>query len=123
MNREMPALLFAAVLVCAVGTTASAHPKLQVSDPQAGATVTEAVNAVTMSFSEAVVLKFSGVSIQNEAKKAIPTLSAALDPNDKKKLVIRLKSALQPGTYEVNWHAVSADTHRVEGHFSFIVGR
>jgi methionine-rich copper-binding protein CopC len=29
--------------------------------------------------------------------------------------------ALRPGTYRVSWHAVSIDTHRTEGAFTFTV--
>ena len=30
---------------------------------------------------------------------------------------------LPPGTYKVHWRAVSADTHAIEGSFSFQVGK
>jgi hypothetical protein len=28
-----------------------------------------------------------------------------------------------PGTYRVNWHVLSADTHTTDGNFSFSVGK
>jgi copper resistance protein C len=31
--------------------------------------------------------------------------------------------ALSPGTYHVHWHALSVDTHKTEGSFSFTVGK
>jgi copper resistance protein C len=31
--------------------------------------------------------------------------------------------ALPPGTYKVNWHALSVDTHKTDGTFSFQVGQ
>ena len=30
---------------------------------------------------------------------------------------------LPPGTYKVNWHVLSVDTHKTEGSYSFTVGR
>ena len=123
MTRNALILLTTSLLAGTAGTPASAHPKLQLSDPAAGATVNAAVSVITMSFSEAVVQKFSGISVQNDAKQSAPVLSTSVDANDKKKLVVRLKSPLKPGNYEVQWHAVAADTHRVEGHFSFVVSQ
>jgi copper resistance protein C len=34
---------------------------------------------------------------------------------------VGLKS-LSPGTYRVRWHALSVDTHKTEGSFTFRVG-
>ncbi|MGU7670331.1 copper resistance protein CopC [Escherichia coli] len=34
-----------------------------------------------------------------------------------------MKQDLAPGDYKVDWHAVSDDTHRVKGSYSFSVGR
>jgi hypothetical protein len=28
-----------------------------------------------------------------------------------------------PGTYRVNWHVLSVDTHTTEGNFTFTVGK
>ena len=36
-------------------------------------------------------------------------------------IVVPLKGPLAPGRYEVKWHAVSADTHKSQGVFSFEV--
>jgi methionine-rich copper-binding protein CopC len=43
-----------------------------------------------------------------------------LAPNDAKQMIIGL-GKVGPGTYTVIWHAVSVDTHRTEGHFTFTV--
>lgn len=47
----------------------------------------------------------------------------ANDPNDKRQLVVPFIRPLPPGTYDVDWHAVSSDTHRVKGHFFFKVAQ
>ena len=36
---------------------------------------------------------------------------------------VPIAKPLSPGTYDVDWHAVSVDTHRVNGHFSFKVAQ
>ncbi|MDU1671067.1 MAG: copper resistance protein CopC [Bradyrhizobium sp.] len=38
-------------------------------------------------------------------------------------LVVPVKQELSPGEYKVEWHAVSDDTHRVKGSYSFSVRR
>jgi copper resistance protein C len=45
------------------------------------------------------------------------------DPADRKQLVVPLPSPLIAGRYKVAWHAVSEDTHRVKGEYSFEVAR
>jgi len=38
--------------------------------------------------------------------------------DDPRQLSVPLKP-MTPGTYTVEWHATSVDTHKTEGHFSF----
>lgn len=45
------------------------------------------------------------------------------DPANKKILVVRVKEELAPDDYKLEWHAVSADTHRVKGSYSSSVKR
>jgi copper resistance protein C len=45
---------------------------------------------------------------------------AATTKDDGRTLVIPLKT-LPPGTYQVEWHVTSVDTHKTEGHFVFSV--
>jgi methionine-rich copper-binding protein CopC len=40
---------------------------------------------------------------------------------DRKTLIATLPRPLAPGTYDINWHAVGADTHRMTGKVSFTV--
>jgi methionine-rich copper-binding protein CopC len=37
--------------------------------------------------------------------------------------VVPIQEQLPPGDYKVEWHAVSDDTHRVKGSYSFSVAR
>jgi hypothetical protein len=74
-------------------------------------------------FSEAVIAKMSGIVLKDEAGKPVPTGSPQTDPQDQKQLVVRVPAPLAPGRYNVAWHAVSEDTHRVKGEYNFTVGR
>jgi methionine-rich copper-binding protein CopC len=101
---------------------AHAHPALETSNPKQGATV-PAPKEDRLGFSENVIPKFSGLTLKDNAGALIETATPALDPSDKRQLVVPIVKPLPPGTYNVDWHAVSVDTHRVTGHFSFQVSQ
>ena len=62
--------------------------------------------------------RFSGVTITGGDGQAIATGAAAVDPQNRAEMVLKLPP-LAPGHYRMSWHAVSVDTHRTEGTFSF----
>ncbi|OAF07769.1 hypothetical protein AYJ54_16840 [Bradyrhizobium centrolobii] len=113
---------FAFALVAAVlfGSVAYAHPQLQSAEPAADAS-TASPKQIRITFNEAVIPQFSGVELKDQAGKLIATGKAENDPANKKILVVPVKGELTPGDYNVEWHAVSADTHRVKGSYSFSV--
>ena len=75
-----------------------------------------------MNFNEGLVPRFTGLELKNASGKVIPTGKTALDGGNKK-IVVPVQGQLAPGTYNVSWHAVSTDTHRVSGHYTFKVTR
>jgi len=99
---------------------AFAHPKLTATVPAADAQA-QPPQEVRLSFSEALVAKFSGLDLKDQNGKRVETGPAASDPKDRKQLIVPVKAALAPGRYTVEWHAVSEDTHRVNGSYSFEV--
>lgn len=111
--------LVATLVLSTIATSAIAHPKLESSSPAPDASSAEAPKEIRLSFSEGVVAKFSGVELKDEGGKPVATGEPATDSNDKKQLVVPISGSLAPGRYSVNWHAVSDDTHRVEGRYSF----
>jgi methionine-rich copper-binding protein CopC len=116
----------AAVAVIAAslfGGAAYAHPQLQSADPAPGAATTTAPKQIRITFDENVIPKMSGVEVKDQSGKIIPTGKAATDPANKKLLVVPVNEQLLPGDYKVEWHAVSDDTHRVKGNYSFSVAR
>lgn len=114
----------AIALIAAIfsGGAAVAHPQLETSEPAAGAT-TSSPKQIRITFNEVVIPKFSGIEIKDKAGRTIATGKSQADPADKKRLVVPVKEELSPGEYKVNWHAVSDDTHRVKGTYSFNVTR
>jgi methionine-rich copper-binding protein CopC len=107
-----------------LATSANAHPKLTSASPAADAVSSKVpATEIKLNFSEGVIAKFSGVEIKNESGKTIPTGVPVTDPKDQKQLVVPLPTPLTAGHYTVIWHAVSEDTHRVKGEYSFGVDR
>lgn len=105
------------------GTAAYAHPELQSAEPAAGAAMTTSPKQIRITFNEGVIPQFCVVKVKDQTGKMISTGKAATDPTDKKVLVVTVKEQLPPGDYKVEWHAVSDDTHRVKGSYSFSVAR
>ncbi len=105
-----------------MATSALAHPTLESTSPPADGAAS-APTEIKLNFSEGVISKFSGVDLKDQSGKKIATGTASTDPKDQKQLVIPLKAPLQAGKYTVDWHVVSADTHRVKGSYSFKVDR
>jgi methionine-rich copper-binding protein CopC len=105
------------------GGAACAHPQLQSAEPAPGAATTTSPKQIRITFNENVIPQMSGAEVKDQTGKIIPTGKAATDPANKKLLVVPVNEQLPPGDYKVEWHAVSDDTHRVEGSFSFSVAR
>jgi methionine-rich copper-binding protein CopC len=112
------------LLIAALGlgaTAAEAHPRLQMSNPAPGAKLNAAPKDIRMRFSEGLVVNFTGLELKNGNGKLIPTGKTMLDSGDNMKIVVPIGTRLTAGTYNVAWHAVSTDTHRVSGSYRFQV--
>lgn len=111
------AMLIAGVIS---GGVAQAHPALETADPGQGATISSP-KEIRLTFTEDLIAKFSGLTVKDQSGHLVETARPAVDPNHKRQLIVPISQPLQPGTYDVEWHAVSVDTHKVSGHFSFKV--
>jgi methionine-rich copper-binding protein CopC len=103
----------------ALATSAEAHPKLKSVSPAADVSSKVSPKEIKLNFSEGVIAKFSGLELKDEAGKTITTGAPVNDPADRRQLVVPLPAPLMAGHYTVTWHAVSEDTHRVKGEYSF----
>lgn len=124
-----------AIVLGLTATSAVAHPTLKSAVPAADSNappknstvITKdktgaAPDEIRLMFSEAVIAKMSGIVLKDGAGKPVTTGSSRTDPKDPKQLVVPVPSPLAPGRYNVTWHAVSEDTHRVKGEYNFTVG-
>ncbi len=120
MSKKVSIALLAAITALVLVPLAEAHPKLKSTVPGANSSAAPP-QAIRLIFSEGLIAKLSGIELKDQSGKVIETGPAAADPEDTKQLVIPMKSPLGAGQYTVDWHAVSEDTHRVKGSFSFKV--
>ena len=124
MPRNTMAISTLAVLaISLLATSANAHPKLNSASPAADVSSNVSPTEIKLSFSEGVIARFSGIELKDEAGKTVTTGVPMNDPRDRRQLVVPLSAPLMAGHYTVTWHAVSEDTHRVKGEYSFGVHR
>ncbi len=121
MSKVSTLMFIGAVSLAGLSSAAAAHPKLTQTMPEANAVVTAGLSEIRLIFSEGLEPSFSGAELKNQAGQKVDTGKTAADPKDTKQLVIPLPSPLPAGTYNVVWHAVAADSHRVKGSYSFTV--
>jgi len=124
---RLSVLLAAPLIALALPTAALAHPKLLSSTPAAKATVSK-TKEIKLTFSEKLVPQFTGIDLTmtsmpgmaNHGPMKVSGFKTSVSP-DGKTLIATLPRPLPAGGYDLKWHAVAADTHRIEGKFSFSV--
>jgi copper resistance protein C len=110
--------LITALLIVAFGTrVAYAHAFLDHASPQAGSTVASA-QEVVLTFTQNLEPAFSTVTVTDESGAEVSQGKAEVSGNT---MQVSLKAA-GPGSYKVNWHALSVDTHTTQGSFTFNIG-
>ena len=111
-----------AALVLSGTATAFAHAHLVRATPAVGATVSTPPSEVTLRFSEKLESAFSSVVVRDQSGKQVDKGDATLDKGDRTLMRVLLQQPMTPGVYKVEWKAMSADTHKIDGNFTFKVG-
>jgi methionine-rich copper-binding protein CopC len=122
VNRRLPAsaLLAIVALTVAQGGAALAHANYFRSSPAPNARLGQAPDRVVIGFSEAPDPKQSGIDLLAQDGRTVA--SGAQVTADPTELALPLP-ALDPSTYLVVWHTVSAvDGDAAHGYFAFAVG-
>jgi copper resistance protein C len=106
---------------------ANAHSKLLSSNPGANASVVKPTK-LTLVFSESFLAPMSGVEIAmtgmpgmaDHPPMPIKGFTTSVAP-DGKTMIVSLPRPLPAGNYDLKWHIVGADQHKMEGGYSFTV--
>jgi copper resistance protein C len=112
------ALLFS-VLTALFASNACAHPRVKSTVPAENETLEISPTTIQIEFTERPVPKFSGIGLLDARGQTVPVGPSEVLSSNSKVLIASIKSKLDPGDYTVVWHAVAADTHRVEGRYTF----
>jgi methionine-rich copper-binding protein CopC len=107
----------ASLAIGCLAIPAFAHAFLQHAYPGAGATLKAPPGRVALTFTEELEPVFSGVAVTDSLGRSVEGGAVVIAGHS---MVAPIRS-LAPGNYRVVWHAVSVDTHRTEGAYSFTV--
>lgn len=119
----VPVVLSASLLIA---TPAIAHPRLVSSQPAINAAVSP-TNRIALTFSERLLPSMSDMEVTMTGMPGMPSHTMKMSgfktsvEADGKSLVATFSRPLMAGTYQVQWHAVSTDTHRIQGRVDFTV--
>ncbi|HEY1729849.1 MAG TPA: copper resistance protein CopC [Candidatus Baltobacteraceae bacterium] len=118
--RAVLSIAVAALLLSPV--CAGAHAFLDHSDPAVGSTVPTSPAVIHLWFTQQLEPAFSSVTVTDKSGAPVNDGPAQIDSGNKFELDVKLKT-LDVGTYKVQWHVLSVDTHRTQGDYSFHVGK
>jgi methionine-rich copper-binding protein CopC len=110
--------LLAAPLLLPVAS--HAHALLTKAQPAVGTSVSTAPTSVSITYSEGVEPRFSTITVTDRAGQRVDKNDPHLVGGDNTHLAVDLPT-LPPGSYKVQWHATSVDTHKTEGSFQFSI--
>jgi methionine-rich copper-binding protein CopC len=111
-------VLFSLFVIASASGAAHAHAFLDHASPLVGSTVPSAPHEVTLSFTQSLEPAFSTVEVTDASGARVDQGKASVAGNTMR---VGLKS-LPAGSYKVQWHALSVDTHTTQGTFTFHVG-
>lgn len=117
LKKTLTVAALLGALLAASSVLAHAHLKSQT--PAADSTVT-APTLLRLEFSEGIEASFTKVTLTRDGAP-LTVKALTTEGSDKKTLVVTPAAPLTAGTYKVEWHAVSVDTHKSEGAYAFKV--
>jgi copper resistance protein C len=98
---------------------AAAHATLDHAEPRVGNKVASPPREVTLYFTQKLEPAFSSVTVTGPSGQRVDAGKARVSGNQ---MSVSLKGG-GAGTYHVNWHVLSVDTHTTVGNFTFQVGQ
>jgi copper resistance protein C len=115
----MKKIIVLATAACLIAPAAFAHSFLDRASPAAGSEVSGSPPALNLTYTEPVEPLFSTVKVTDSSGTAVND-GKPTPLEEGRVLSVKLKP-LVPGVYNVEWHVTSVDTHKTEGHFTFMV--
>ena len=109
-----------AVVIVATATPVFAHAVLLQTSPTAGQVLLKPPREVTLRYNEPVEASLGAVRLFDSQGRRIDT-GATTKPSAQV-VAVPIRTTLPDGAYVVTWRVISADSHPVQGSFTFQVG-
>lgn len=120
-GRVLVGVVLLVLAVVFTGSPAGAHAELLETSPAAGAALDEPPDEVLLRFSEAVEANAGGVRVFDSDGERLDSGDVHHPEGASSDVALDLPT-LGDGSYVVTWRVVSADSHPVQGAFTFQVG-
>ena len=114
--------LAALLFVAASASPAFAHSTLVQTSPAAGQVLDRPPKTVTLGFNESVEVALGAIRVYNSKGERLDTGSASHPSGQQSRVQVGVPK-LANDSYVVTWRVISADSHPVQGAFTFQVGR
>jgi copper transport protein len=114
--------LAAVLFVAASATPAFAHATLVQTSPAAGQVLGQSPKTVTLGFDESVEVALGAIRVFNSKGQRLDVGGASHPAGQQSRVRVDLPK-LENDSYVVTWRVISADSHPVQGAFTFQVGR
>lgn len=115
--RRLAFLSLLSLLSLNLLSPAFAHALLDRAEPKVGNTIETAPREVKLWFTQKLEPAFSTVTVTDGNGQRVDSGKPRINGNE---MAVPLRAA-GPGTYRVNWHVLSTDTHTTDGDFTFTV--
>ena len=115
-RRAWLALVAAVFLILGIPAAGHAHDVLLESTPADGETVTEPLDAVTLTFNNTIQEVGSQLIVTNESGEVVAEVSGQPQGT---LAGFEFDAPLPNGQYTVAWRVVSSDAHPIDGDFGF----
>ncbi|MDR9852303.1 copper resistance protein CopC [Paenibacillus sp. VCA1] len=101
---------------------ASAHAYIVESNPAENGTLQKSPAKIDIRFNEPLQKAFHAIKVTDSTGKTVNTSESRFPDGENSVLEADLQPDLPNGVYAVQWKAVSADGHPIEGTYSFQIG-
>ena len=120
VRRVLFVLGTAAAIIIATATPVFAHAVLLQTTPTAGQILLKPPRDVTLRYNEPVEASLGAIRLYDSSGRRIDT-GATTKPSAQV-VAVPIRTTLRAGAYVVTWRVISADSHPVQGSFTFQVG-
>jgi methionine-rich copper-binding protein CopC len=121
-RRQLTTLIALVALTAALtalgSRPAAAHDALSSATPAAGDTVTEAIDSVTLTFSETPMAEFANAIALNVVSPSGAPATTGTPTAEERTLTVPV-TITETGLHTVTWQSVSSDGHTISGSYTF----